>query len=168
MPEEVAIIMFKIISLLSTLTGRLAQAAILGTLGVVSFEVISRYIFNSPTQSSLEITEYLIVAMAFLPLAAIHRSKGHVSVEILTSLMPVNLRSICNLLVLIITFGFALIVSIFGYNLTYHAFASDTVSSSLFAFPMWIAYIAIPLGFTALALEALKDLVQHFTTGESV
>lgn len=159
--------MLNIISLLSSATGRLAQAAIIGTLGVVSFEVVSRYIFNSPTQSSLEITEYLIVAMAFLPLAAIHRSKGHVCVEILTSLLPLKLRRLCDRLVLIITSGFALIVSWFGYALTYHAFASDTVSSSLFAFPMWVAYIAIPLGFTSLALEAFKDLIKHLTTGES-
>lgn len=75
--------MSAIVQVLSLITLRLAQAAILGTLAIVSYEVIARYVFNSPTQSSLEVTEYFLVAMGFLSLAAISSAKGHVAVDLL-------------------------------------------------------------------------------------
>ena len=71
--------MIRFIQMLSRLTYWTAQLAIISTLFVVTGEVISRYVFNSPTQTSLEITEYLIVTVGFLPLAMIHKVGGHVS-----------------------------------------------------------------------------------------
>lgn len=151
--------MFTLINYFSLATYRLAQIAVLGTLAVVSFEVIARYIFNHPTQSSLEITEYFLVAVGFLPLAMIHRSQGHVSVEIVTMILSPPLQALCRSAALFITFLFALVVSWYGFDLTYHAQQTGTASSSLLAFPMWIAYSTIPLGFLALALETLRELV---------
>lgn len=148
------------VHVLSVWTLRLAQAAILGTLAIVSYEVIARYIFNSPTQSSLEITEYFLVAMGFLPLAAISRAKGHVAVDLVTSRFSAAAQRNCQILVLLITAGFAAVVAWFAVEMTWHAYASNTVSSSLLSFPMWIAYLGIPLGFFALAVDSIAQLVE--------
>lgn len=160
--------MLQLIRAFALLTYRLAQIAVIGTLVVVSFEVIARYIFNSPTQSSLEITEYFLVAMGFLPLAAIHRAGGHVSVEIITAFLSKGAQDICRRIALVITLFFSLVVSWFGFDLTYHALQTGTASSSLLAFPMWIVYLTIPLGFLALALEALRELIQGSEHEEAV
>jgi len=150
--------MYNLVHLLLTWTLRLGQAAILGTLAIVSFEVIARYIFNSPTQSSLEITEYFLVAMGFLPLAAISRAKGHVAVDLMTAQLPVTGQRVCQVLVLLVTLTFACLVAWFGLDMTWHAYASNTASSSLLSFPMWIAYLGIPLGFFALAVDSIWQL----------
>lgn len=155
--------MLRLVEAFALLTYRLAQISVIGTLVVVSFEVIARYLFNSPTQSSLEITEYFLVAMGFLPLAAIHRSGGHVSVEILTAFLSSSAQNVCRRIALLITALFSSVVSWFGFDLTYHALQTGTASSSLLSFPMWIVYLTIPLGFLALALEALRELVQGST-----
>lgn len=159
--------MLTLINYFSLATYRLAQIAVLGTLAVVSFEVIARYIFNHPTQSSLEITEYFLVAMGFLPMAMIHRAKGHVSVEIITMILSPRLQALCRSAALVITLLFALIVSWYGFELTYHAQRTGTASSSLLAFPMWIAYSTIPLGFLALAAETLRELAAGNTAPEA-
>jgi TRAP-type C4-dicarboxylate transport system permease small subunit len=119
------------INLVALVTYRLSQLAVLGTLAVVMGEVISRYVFNSPTQTSLEITEYLIVTMGFLPMAFIHQKGGHVSVELIL-----------------------------------HAYESGIASSSLMAFPMWIAYLPIPLGFFALGMQGLVILFPSLPDGK--
>lgn len=148
------------VQILSLITLRLAQAAILGTLAIVSYEVIARYVFNSPTQSSLEVTEYFLVAMGYLPLAAISRAKGHVAVDLLTSQLSVTGQRMCQVLVLLITALFAGLVTWFGVDMTWHAYLSQTVSSSLLSFPMWLAYLSIPLGFFALAVESIAQLIE--------
>ena len=79
--------MMFLIRALSLVTYRVAQVSIVGTLAVVTGEVVARYIFNSPTQSSLEITEYFLVAMGFLPLAMIYQRGGHVSVDLVVNLL---------------------------------------------------------------------------------
>ncbi|QGG80491.1 TRAP transporter small permease subunit [Litorivicinus lipolyticus] len=151
--------MTTLFNFVNVVTLRLAQAAIIGTLGIVSFEVIARYVFNSPTQSSLEITEYFLVAMGFLPLAAIAQTKGHVAVDLFTTrLSPIGQR-FCHLSTLALTALFAAIVCWFGAEMVWHAYASETASSSLLAFPMWLAYLAIPLGFLALMFDCLRQIV---------
>lgn len=153
--------MKKIIESLALLTYRLAQLAILGTLGVVMGEVVSRYIFNSPTQTSLEITEYLIVTMGFLPMAFIYRTNGHVSVELIVELMPESAKKMCTIISKLIVVIFSFIVCGFGAGITLHAYGSGIASSSLMAFPMWIAYLPIPLGFLALGMQSLLAITQH-------
>jgi C4-dicarboxylate transporter DctQ subunit len=153
--------MLSLIRVLSLVTYRVAQISILGTLAVVTGEVVARYIFNSPTQSSLEITEYCLVAMGFLPLAMIYRRGGHVSVELLIDLLPTDAKTICNKVSAVITAAFSFLVFWFGMGMTLHAFESQTASSSLMAFPMWIAYLPIPLGFLALGFQSALDLLSQ-------
>jgi len=153
--------MLSLIRVLSLVTYRVAQISILGTLAVVTGEVVARYIFNSPTQSSLVITEYCLVAMGFLPLAMIYRRGGHVSVELLIDLLPTDAKTICNKVSAVITAAFSFLVFWFGMGMTLHAFESQTASSSLMAFPMWIAYLPIPLGFLALGFQSALDLLSQ-------
>jgi C4-dicarboxylate transporter DctQ subunit len=154
--------MFKLAHYFTVITFRLAQIAILGTLCIVTYEVIARYLFHSPTQSSLELTEYLMVAMGVLPMAAIYANKGHVSVDLVTNLMSPKWQHVCHAITLIISFLFGAIVFWFGAEMTIHAFETKTASSSLLSFPMWIAYSVIPLGFLAFSLESLNQFI-NFT-----
>ena len=149
--------MMFLIRALSLVTYRVAQVSIVGTLAVVTGEVVARYIFNSPTQSSLEITEYFLVAMGFLPLAMIYQRGGHVSVDLVVNLLPERVKRHCLTASAVITAIFSFLVFWFGMGMTLHAFESQTASSSLMAFPMWIAYLPIPLGFLALGLPGDVD-----------
>ena len=160
-------IMRQIIETFAVASYRLAKLAMLGTLSVVMGEVISRYVFNSPTQSSLEITEYLIVTMGFLPMAFIHQKGGHVSVELILELMPEFARNLCNIVSTVIVVLFSFVVCFFGAGITFHAYQSGIASSSLMAFPMWIAYLPIPLGFFALGMQGLVILIPSSPDGKT-
>ena len=156
-----------LIQLVALMTYRLSQLAVLGTLAVVMGEVISRYVFNSPTQTSLEITEYLIVTMGFLPMSFIHQKGGHVSVELILELMPKFARNLCNIASTAIVVLFSFVVCVFGAGITLHAYESGIASSSLMAFPMWIAYLPIPLGFFALGMQGLVTLFPSSPDGKT-
>ena len=160
--------MIRFIQMLSQLTYWTAQLAIISTLFVVTGEVISRYVFNSPTQTSLEITEYLIVTVGFLPLAMIHKVGGHVSVDLVLEVMTPRWKKLCHMISTIITSTFSFLVFSFGLLITLHAFNAGTNSSSLMAFPMWIAYLPIPLGFFALGCQSLLDLFDSNKQGANI
>jgi len=162
-----SILMRYFIELIAVVTYRLSEVAVLGTLAVVMGEVISRYVFNSPTQTSLEITEYLIVTMGFLPMAFIYQKGGHVSVELVLEVMPEFARHLCNIASTVIVVVFSFIVCVFGASITLHAYGSGIASSSLMAFPMWIAYLPIPLGFFALGMQGLVSLLPNSSDGKT-
>jgi TRAP-type C4-dicarboxylate transport system permease small subunit len=53
----------------------------------VSYEVVMRYFFRSPTTWVLEITIYLVIASTFLALAYVLLEKAHVRVDSVTNLL---------------------------------------------------------------------------------
>lgn len=141
----------------------LCELALTGMLLIVVYEVFMRYVFNSPTQSSLEITEYLLVSIGILPLAVILSQNRHVNVDTLTSRLPSGaqrkLKALCHLL----TAVFAFVVFYFGALMAMDAFINDSRSSSLMAFPLGIAYGIIPVGFLALGLTSLDLFISALT-----
>jgi TRAP-type C4-dicarboxylate transport system permease small subunit len=51
----------------------------------VTVDVAAKYLFNSPLEGTIEIVSgYYMVAVAFLPLAYISRTEGHIFVELFT------------------------------------------------------------------------------------
>lgn len=140
----------------------LCQIALTGMLLIVVFEVFMRYVFNSPTQSSLEITEYLLVSIGILPLGVILSHDRHVNVDTLTSRLPIGMQRNLKALCYLITAVFAFVVFYFGALMAIDAFVNDSRSSSLMAFPLGIAYGIIPVGFLALGLTSLDLFITGF------
>jgi len=136
------------------------ELALTAMLLIVVYEVVSRYVFGSPTQYSLEITEYLLVSIGIFPLAVILNKERHVNVDALivrlSKRTQIKLKFVCRVLTTI----FALVVVYFGAEMSISAFAMDARSSSLLAFPLGVAYGIIPVGFLSLALSAFDEAIQ--------
>jgi TRAP-type C4-dicarboxylate transport system permease small subunit len=138
------------------------QLALTGMLLLVVVEVFRRYILNNPTQSSLEITEYLLVSISILPLAVILQHDRHVSVDTLTTRLSLRAQAVLKLICRLITAAFALVVFYFGADMAIDALMKDARSSSLLAFPLGIAYGVIPIGFLSLALTSIDEAISCF------
>jgi len=60
----------------------------------VCYEVVMRYFFNAPTRWVVEFSEYALLQLAFLGGAWVLREEAHVSVEMVTELLPRRGREI--------------------------------------------------------------------------
>jgi TRAP-type C4-dicarboxylate transport system permease small subunit len=136
------------------------ELALTAMLLIVVYEVISRYVFGSPTQYSLEITEYLLVSIGILPLAVILNQGRHVNVDALVVRLSETNQAKLKILCRLLTVIFALVVVYFGTEMSLSAFITDSRSSSLLAFPLGMAYAIIPVGFLSLALSAFDEAIQ--------
>lgn len=63
-----------------------------------SADVIGRYIFNSPIQGVMEISEILLAGMVFLGWPYTQAVKAHITVELLTSHFPPRGQAIANII----------------------------------------------------------------------
>ena len=57
-------------------------------MGLTVFDVIGRYLFNSPIKGAAELTEILLCAVIFLGLGAVSLREDHVTVDLLVDYMP--------------------------------------------------------------------------------
>ena len=138
------------------------ELALVGMLLLVVVEVFRRYVMGDPTQSSLEITEYLLVSIGILPLAVILQHDRHVNIDSLTVLLSARTQTILKFICRLLTAVFALVVFYFGAEMSIDAFMKDARSSSLLSFPLGVAYGLIPIGFLSLSLTAIDETITTF------
>lgn len=70
----------------------------------VVFDVLSKYFLNKPIVGTLEIvSNYYMVAIVFLPLAAVQGQGGHVKVEVFTAAIPTRLIAAFDVFAAVLT-----------------------------------------------------------------
>jgi TRAP-type C4-dicarboxylate transport system permease small subunit len=135
----------------------------------VTADVFCRLVLGgSLPGTTLIVTEYYMVACAFLPLAYAARADRHVSMDAVSDLLPDRWRRIQSLAGLIVTLG------VFGI-LAYSGLLTALKKTALGAFDiesgirlyLWPAFWLLPVGCGALCLLAVLRIVQ-FALGSAV
>ena len=100
------------------LTSIICGLLLVGLTAVTVIDVIGRYIFNAPLSGASELTEFLLLGIIFIGLPAITLDKDHISIDLLTMLLPFNLRAILSVFAQVLSAGF---FGVLGWQLLKHA-----------------------------------------------
>ncbi len=147
--------LFNGLEIVSSVGVVLAEIALAVLLILVFHEVVARYVFNNPTLYSVEISEYLLIFIAFMAAGWVMKNNGHVRMSSVISLMPLRMRQFADVFTSIIVFCFCAILVWQGMKSSLMAFTGGYHSSSLLNVPLWIPYAIIPLGSLILALQMI-------------
>jgi len=144
----------------SVIVGKTCKYIILAILGVLLYEIISRYFFHSPTVWASELSSYMFGAYFFLSGAYTLKKEEHVRMDILYS----KLSKRKQILLDIITFPLlALYLGLFIYggigNIKFSIKAHE-VSHSLWAPPLAPIKIIITFGAVLFLIEAIYILIK--------
>lgn len=130
----------------------------------VSIDVVLRYVFNMPLTGTIEISSYYyMLAVVFLPLAAVEQRNGHISVEIIAQHLGLNAQRIL--------IGFVCIVSAVFYGLlTWRTWLEalekmhvrETYASSM-NLEIWQPRFLLPLGCGLLTVVLLWKAYRLFS-----
>jgi len=123
---------------------------------LTSVDVIGRYFFRSPIPGGTEITEAMMVVIAFPALAWCAAKRKHVEVEILMTRFSKKVQAITG----IITMFAILVLYIF---VTWQSFVYSmnvTTVASLLRFPLSPFYWVLTAGFAVLCLVVLTQLIE--------
>ena len=124
----------------------------IATLGLVSFEVITRYFFPQHlTDWGMEFTIYFTVWAIFLAGAPLVREARHVRADIVLLMMPAWMQRLLEIVALLVGLTFAVLLTWYGYQMVANAYSLGENSESSMRFPLWIFYLALPVG-TALMI----------------
>jgi len=124
------------------------------------YEVIRRYVFNSPTQWVFEFN-YLIHGPYFLLLGAYTLAvRGHVNVDIVYARFSVRGRAVIDLLTAPFLFFFLAMMFWFGGKFALNAVAYRETLSSAWAPPIYPIKLVIPLAAGLVILQGLAKFIR--------
>jgi len=144
--------------------GRIFSLGVLLMFVLVIIEVFLRYLFNSPTVWTNELTQMIFGAYIILSGGYILKKGGHVNVDIVFSLLSPRGQAILNLLTFPVFLAFGAMMLIYGSSLAWESMTILERSESAWNPPIYPVKLMIPLGALLLILQALVELKQNIST----
>lgn len=147
----------RLIDKLSVATVTLSLLALLAMTAIIVFEVVSRYVFNSPTYWVTEISTYLLLGLAYGALAQAQREGSHIRVELLLDRVSPKVRQTMELvsgwlgLLILLFAAWQMIVFVRS------EYVNDTRDWGLLSTPQWIPELPVAVGLVTFALAVLAD-----------
>lgn len=136
----------------------LLVAALVFIVFIVCAQVIFRYVFNFSLSWSEEISRYVLIWIAWISASYAVRTKSHIRVEVIKNLFSSGVQKGIEVIVLVLWFLFALFLAVEGTSLVLRIESMGQVSPSN-EIPMWIIYLAVPIGGTLMCLRVIQQAI---------
>lgn len=134
---------------------------------ILTFSVVSRYLFKAATDWQDEAAVFCIVGTVFLCGAYVQAGRGHIGIEAISTLLSPAVNRIRQILVDVLSLLFCTFFAWKSWTLWHEAWVDKMTTSSTWAPPLAIPYGLMSAGMTLLALQVLLQVLAHFTTTPS-
>lgn len=144
--------------------GFLGGAIIFSSL-LLFINVVMRYVFLYPIYWAEELCRYLMVWMIFVGASQVTLQGGHVAVDIVPRLLPKRLKPVLGFLVNGVSIVFCIVLAYFAYKQMMRVRIAKQISPAM-ELPMWLVYLAIPLGTALMSIRYIQQMVQRTKGGD--
>ncbi|ESR26252.1 TRAP transporter small permease [Lutibaculum baratangense] len=149
-----------IVSALSRAGGILAMLLLAAAVLVTCQMIVVRYFLNASTVWQTEFVIYSIVAATFIGSPAVLIDRGHVGVEVLPNMLSPGPRFWLELAGAIAGLVFCILLAWSGGIFFYEALTRGWKTSTVWALPLWIPTLPLPLGIGLLALQYTAEMLK--------
>ncbi len=117
---------------------------------LVFMNVVCRYVFNFSIIWAEELSQYLMVWVAFLAAGLALREGRHVAIEMLQDRLPSKARRMTRHLVALVVIVFMGVLVVLGFQFVLFAWDQE---SPVMNIPLGIPYLAVPVGALLLLIH---------------
>lgn len=128
----------------------------------VSYSVFARYFFNIPAAWTLELSEYIMVALAFLSASWVLQNDGHVRVDLLVNAFNPKFQLLFNRITVIVAAITCALLFWFSLKTTIEHFQRDVLSYNIWIVPKYLVLLPIPLGSFFLTLRYIQKIFRTY------
>jgi TRAP-type C4-dicarboxylate transport system permease small subunit len=144
---------------LSKACGALAALLMIAACGVVCQMVFVRYVLNASTIWQTEFVLFSIVAATLVGSPYVLATRGHVGVDFVATHAGARGRRALGVLAAVVGIAFCVVLAWSGWRYFHEAWTEGWVTESVWAPPLWIVLLPLPLGIGLLTLQYVVDLV---------
>lgn len=148
------------IDLLSLSGAGIAGILMMVSATIVCYEVVARYVFNSPTIWTMEVAVYILVWFGFVSMAFVQKNERHIRIDLIIGKFSPRMRAYWDAFSMVFTLFFAFIFTYYGWGMFIHSVRMNEISPSMLGAPMWIPKLALVLGGIFLSLQLIKNIVE--------
>lgn len=153
-----AVLFDRLVGALSYGAAILAALVLFAMFVMVQYEVVLRFL-GRPTHWTHEVSTFAVPWVVFLASAYVLRLGRHLEVDILTSRLRDATRRRLGIATDVVSAVFCLYAAWHGKRFVDVAVLMSATSASELDTPLWIPYLALPVGFLLLALEFLARIL---------
>jgi TRAP-type mannitol/chloroaromatic compound transport system permease small subunit len=156
-----------LVSTLNDWVGKIVSMLVFPMIGILVWEVILRYVFNSPTVWAHELSAILYAIFFLLGGAYTLRWKAHINVDIVYYSLPPRVRAIVDLITWMVFYYFILIMLWKGTEFAWSSVTQMERASTVWEPYIWPSKICIPLAAFLILIQgitkSLNDVLIVFT-----
>ena len=149
----------RVVAFLSRAAGVIAALLIGFAVLVICDMVIERYILNRTTVWQIDVVTYCIVAATFVGSAYVLMTRGHVNVDVLPLHLGPRPRYWLALLTMLVALAFCVVLFMLCTLFWYEAWSKNWHSDTIWRAPLWVPYLAMPVGLGLLVLQYIAELI---------
>lgn len=149
----------RVVHALSRICGVAAAMMIFASVFIVCQLVFMRYVLNESTVWQTEIVTYLMIGATMLGMPYVQLLRGHINVDLLPLYLKKAPRKVLFSICVLVQIVACAVIAFYSAELFLQAWDGGWRSSSVFGTPLWIPYLAMPLGFGLTVLQYTADLM---------
>ena len=134
---------------------------------MVTYEVVMRKVFNSPTIWVDEVARFVQVWAVYLASAHILKMRYLITVELFTGSLSRKKLRFLDQFALIVVASFSLVALYYGAGVVLESIEMGRKTSTMLGVPKWLTESAIPVGFGLLFVQAMVEFFK-LVRGENV
>jgi len=158
LPRLFAVIGWVVAGVRALITGFVVLAFVYMTLAVLT-EVVGRYLFGFSIAAVAETATWAQIWMVLLGAGVAMRHNMHVAVDVLPQLLPLWPARLLKLVLAAGCVWFLAVVFVGSLPLLR---IGQMQTSPILGWPMWIIYLALPIGAVYFAIEIVIDVARRW------
>lgn len=125
------------------------------------FEVIARYVFDSPTTWSGEVIQYCLAILIFFALPDLSRRSAHISIDIIHDYLPMSVSRAIGRAGEFIAFTTCAIAGWIIAGEAMKQFESGLLTNAAHPIPRWLITTIIAIGLVSASLHFLRHSLEQ-------
>ena len=142
-------------------SGYLASALFIAIGFIVSYEVIMRYLFNSPTIWVNEVSRFLQIWATYLALTYSFHKQDFIRITVIYDRLNETGKKILDFISFIFIIIFSCFVVYYGWLIAYDSLKVGRTSSTILDVPSFLTELAIPLCFAFLVIRVILETIRY-------
>ena len=142
-------------------SGYLASALFIAIGFIVSYEVIMRYLFNSPTIWVNEVSRFLQIWATYLALTYSFHKQDFIRITVIYDKLNETGKKILDFISFIFIIIFSCFVVYYGWLIAYDSLKVGRTSSTILDVPSFLTELAIPLCFAFLVIRVILEAIRY-------